>query len=390
MKISVIGLGYVGLSLALLLAKDNEVVGMDIDEKRISKVKTYGFRIFQQGDVSLSKYDTINFRASLMDHNVLAESECIIVTTSTDCIENECRLNTSSVEEVVHLCNKLNPDALIVIKSTVPIGFTDFLREKYKTENIIFSPEFLREGKELYDNIFPSRIIVGDNNSSKKWFADLLLEISENKDIPIMHTNSCEAESIKLFSNCFLAMRIAFFNELDSFSDSYSLDSKTIIEGIGMDERIGNIYNNPSFGYGGYCLPKDTKQLQTQFRNIPVALIPSITSSNELRQEYIFKKILSKNSTNIGIYRLAMKSGSDNSRSAAILPIISKLIEHGKKVVVYETETSKQLVESLGAKLQTDLEDFKSHSDIIIANRYDDSLADVLDKLFSRDLFHTN
>lgn len=390
MRISVVGLGYVGLSLAFLLAKTNEVYGMDIDKKRILDIKTKGAKIFENHEIFIDNSCEINLNISVLEIGLLAKSECIIVATSTDYSEETGRLNTSSVDEVVNLSQSVNPSALIVIKSTVPIGFTDSLRKKYNTKNIIFSPEFLREGYELCDNVLPSRIIVGDIEASQKWFSELLLEISENKHVSIMHTSSCEAEAIKLFSNSFLAMRVAFFNELDTFSECYHLNAKTIIEGIGMDKRIGDYYNNPSFGFGGYCLPKDVKQLEFQLQNTPVSLIPSINLSNKLRQNYITEQILSKNYKIIGIYGIGMKSGSDNSRSAAIIPIIKKLVEHNKTVEIFSQDKDRQFIESLGARLETNLDYFKSHVDVIVANRYDKSLEDVNTKLFSRDIFHVN
>ncbi len=404
MNITVVGMGFVGLSNSLLLSKNNNVTAIDISEERI-KMLSAGLSPIEDKEVQeylKSHKDTLTLNPS--DPNLNAclkttldkkvafnKAEFVIICTPTDYDPINDNFDTSSVESVVKDVIELNSDATIVIKSTVPIGYTENIKEKFEFNNIIFSPEFLREGKALYDNLFPSRIIIGSKSDEAKKLAELLSEGAIKKDIKILFTNSSEAEAIKLFSNNYLAMRVSFFNELDTFAEVMKLDSREIIEGIGLDDRIGSHYNNPSFGYGGYCLPKDTKQLQSNFQNIPNAIIDAIVHSNYLRKNFIVETILKKKPKTVGIFRLIMKSGSDNFRDSAIHDIIKKISSKDIEIVIFEPIlTSKGEKCFSEFKLIDNLNEFKKLSDLIITNRMSNELSDVSHKIYTRDLFNSD
>ena len=403
MKIAVVGTGYVGLSNAMLLAKNNNIVALDILPKRIKNLNK-GISPIDDPYIEkfLSAHNDKNkknkqelgingdFYATIDKYEAYNDASYIIIATPTDYDQNSNNFDTSSVEKVIKDVIDINPESVIIIKSTVPVGFTKSIKDKFKFDNIIFSPEFLREGQALYDNLYPSRIILGDSSKKAKVFANLLLEAAIKKDVQILTTNSTEAEAIKLFSNTYLAMRIAYFNELDSYSETYDLDSKQIILGMGLDPRIGMDYNNPSFGYGGYCLPKDTKQLEANFSKIPNAIISAIVKSNSIRKDFIANSILSKRPKVIGIYRLVMKSGSDNFRDSAILGIIKRIkhLEKNIKVIIFEPGLIKENLELKECDLIDDFLKFKELSDVIVANRLADELIDVKHKIYTRDLFN--
>ena len=385
MKIAVAGIGYVGLSLATLLSKQNEVVALDIDPKKVEMVNN---KISPIKDKEIEEYFTkedLNLKATLDYKEAFLGAEFIIISTSTNYDEEKNNFDTSSVEDIIKKVISMELNTTMVIKSTVPVGFTKTIKEKYKINNIIFSPEFLREGKALYDNLYPSRIIIGEKSKKAEQFAKILKDACLKEDAQIKYMNSTEAEAVKLFSNTYLALRVAFFNELDTYAEKKGLNAKDIIDGVCLDKRIGNYYNNPSFGYGGYCLPKDTKQLRANFKDVPENLISAIVQSNETRKSYIANEVISKKPKIVGIYRLTMKSNSDNFRSSAINDVMKKIQEKNIKVVLYEPTINEQNFNNI--EIVKNLDTFKSLSDIIIANRLNDEIKDVEYKIYTRDLF---
>lgn len=387
-NISIVGLGYVGLSNAILLSQRNNVIAIDTDKHRIDLINQKKSPI---QDVEINSYlkdHHLNLTATLDWKAAYQQSDIIIIATPTDYDEDKNFFNTSSVESVIENILSVNQEALIVIKSTIPVGFVENTRKKFKTDNLIFSPEFLREGKALYDNLYPSRIIVGEKSERAREFAHLLLEGAIKKDVEVLLTDSDEAEAIKLFANTYLALRVSFFNELDTYAELKKLDAKQIIEGISLDPRIGNYYNNPSFGYGGYCLPKDTKQLLANYKDVPNDIITAVVSSNNTRKKFIVDQILSKKPEVVGIYRLIMKHGSDNFRYSAIHTIISALKDAGVEVVIYEPTLD--LSKFNDCPVEYNLISFKRNSDLILTNRMDDDLLDISDKIYTRDLFNIN
>lgn len=385
MNIAVVGIGYVGLSLAVLLAQENEVTAVDLIQ---SKIDALNKRISPINDPDVEKYlstKQLNLKAVTNGSEAYANADFVIVAVQTNYDPVSNFFDTGAVEKVITDVFAINPKALVIVKSTVPVGYTEKLRERFKTDNIIFSPEFLREGKALHDNLYPSRIIIGEKSERAKVFANLLLHCSLKEDVPVLYTGSTEAEAIKLFANTYLALRISYFNELDTYAEIRGLDTAQIIEGVCLDPRIGTFYNNPSFGYGGYCLPKDTKQMLANFKDIPNNLIGAIVDANRTRKDHIAEQIISRNPSVVGIYRLTMKAGSDNFRQSSVQGVMKRLKAKGIRVIVYEPALDED--HFFNSEVIHDLGQFLNESDVIVTNRISHDLDNVMDKVYTRDIF---